>query len=425
MKKRNTAVKEVGYTEYLTLQAAGKYEFRIKRDTAVWGGTTRDSVMGQAMRAKLYARPLSYKNITTIALTIRTGSRLAAQSDRRISGVGTRLYDGYTSRSISGALYHLLSEVGFTGEQINSDAIDSLENTYWTPRGETFDFAASDTNTSVKDLLDKATGAGMGYFLISDGLASAGREGIKPWVGIISPEEQTKELTTTFTAPSSDDYDGVDVKYINSATWAEETVQCRWPDNPTPSNLASYTLDGVTDQNRAYRIGMRRLLGYRYQSVSYSTATEMEALCYEYMDRVILADDIPGTTTTALITGMSYDEDSITLEVSEPLDWTVANPRVLIRFQDGTASRLITPTRINDYSLTIPFSSDLERDASVMNHPSIEPMKLIFCSSEKAVYSALLTDITPDTDGTCNVSGIAYNELKYQYDDAVYPGDVS
>lgn len=425
VKHGNTTVNEVGYTEYLTLPAAGNYEFRIKRDTAVWGGTTRDSVMWQAMRAKLSARPLSYKNITTIALTIRTGSRLAAQSDRRISGVGTRLYDGYTSRSISGALYHLLSEVGFTAEQINSDAIDSLENTYWTPRGETFDFAASDTNTSVKDLLDKATGAGMGYFLISDGLASAGREGIKPWVGIISPEEQTKELTTTFTAPSSDDYDGVDVKYINNTTWAEETLQCRWPDNPTPANIESYTLDGVTDQNRAYRIGMRRLLGYRYQSVSYSTATEMEALCYEFMDRVILADDIPGTTTTALITGMSYDEDAITLEVSELLDWSVANPRVLIRFQNGTASRLITPTRINDYSLTIPFSSDLEPDAWVMNHPSIEPMKLIFCSSEKAVYSALLTDITPDTDGTCNVSGIAYNELKYQYDDAVYPGDVS
>jgi hypothetical protein len=44
-----------------------------------------------------------------------------------------------------------------------------------------------------------------------DGLASVGREGIKNWSGIISPHEMTEELQTTFSAPSADDYDGVEV----------------------------------------------------------------------------------------------------------------------------------------------------------------------------------------------------------------------
>jgi hypothetical protein len=52
-----------------------------------------------------------------------------------------------------------------------------------------------------------------------------------------------------------------------------------------------------------------------------------------------------------------------TFDVSEPLDWTFANPRVYLRYQDGKASRLFEasptvttiryPSRIN---LSLPIS---------------------------------------------------------------------
>lgn len=128
------------------------------------------------------------------------------------------------------------------------------------PRGETFDWSAGSDNTSGLDVLQRIANAGMGYFLSSDGLASAGREGIKNWSGVISPQEQTEELQTAFKALSQDDYDGVDVTYVNATTWAEETVQCRFSDNPTPKKVEDYTLDGVKDPDRAYRIDMRRLM---------------------------------------------------------------------------------------------------------------------------------------------------------------------
>ncbi|VTP66868.1 Uncharacterised protein [Leclercia adecarboxylata] len=113
------------------------------------------------------------------------------------------------------------------------------------PRGEKFDWASGESKSAL-EVLQKITNAGMGYFLLSDGLASAGREGIKPWVGMITPQETTEELQTAFKAPSQDDYDGVDVTYINGTTWAEETVQCRIPGNPTPVKVEDYTLDGVS-----------------------------------------------------------------------------------------------------------------------------------------------------------------------------------
>lgn len=41
---------------------------------------------------------------------------------------------------------------------------------------------------------------------------------------MITPHEMVEELQSGFTVPSDDDFDGVDVTYINGTTRAEETV---------------------------------------------------------------------------------------------------------------------------------------------------------------------------------------------------------
>ncbi|MGI8464857.1 host specificity factor TipJ family phage tail protein [Pectobacterium punjabense] len=374
----------------------------------------------QALRSLLPSRPTNYAGITTIALTIRTGNRIAVQSDRRVSVIATRDY----GRSIGGAIYHVLPSLGVTDDEIDRSAIDELEENYWTPRGETFDWAAGESSTSALEVLQKITGAGMGYFLLSDGMMSSGREGVKPWTGVITPQEMTEPMQTAFSAPSEDDYDGVDVTYINGVTWAEETVQCRTEDNPTPRKVEDYKLDGVLDPDRAYRIGMRRLMTYRHQRLTHTATTELDVLCYEYKDCIILTDDIPGSSTiSCLITEMHYGDDVITLGVSEPLDWTFDNPRVLIRHQDGSASALLTPTRIDDYTLTVPNSGALAPESWIMDDPRIEFPCLIFCSSSRIGYDAIIDSIEPDSDGTCGVTAKQYTPLLYQYDDATYPGN--
>lgn len=236
----------------------------------------------------------------------------------------------------------------------------------------------------------------MGYFLLSDGLVSAGREGVKNWTGMITPQETTEELQTAFKAPSQDDYDGVDVTYINGTTWAEETVQCRLPGNPTPVKVEDYKLEGVVDKDRAYRIGMRRLLGYRLQRLQHTTTTEMDALCYQFMDRIILADDVPRSQTlSCLITEMSWDSTAITLTLSEPPDWSFPNPRVVIRHQNGRASALLVPARVDDYTLRIPYSAELTPEEWDMDSPYIEPPRLLFCSSSRVGYDGLVGRLLP------------------------------
>ena len=312
-------VNGLGFTERIDLDSPGLVEVRCRRRNEQGSNNARDSMFWHVLRGRLLARPSSYAGVTLMAATVETGGVLAAQSDRRVSVVGTRIYETGAARSISGALYHVGDSLGLA---MDTEAIDVLESTYWAPGSEYFDYATGDS-ISALEMLQKITNAGKSYFLLSDGLASVGREGVKNWAGIISPHEMTEELQTTFSAPSADDYDGVDVTYINGTTWAEETVQCRTPDNPTPRKVEKYTLDGVLDPNRAYRIGMRRLMKYLHQRLGHTTSTELDALVYQFGDRILLTDDIPGNkTVSSLVVDMSTDGGQTTFSVTEPLDWS-------------------------------------------------------------------------------------------------------
>lgn len=419
----NRTEDQIGYTVALSLPA-GQYEIKMRRTNAVGGGSTRDQVYWQALRSRLKSRPGSYRNISTMALTIKTGKKLAAQSDRRVNVTGVRKYNsGYAARTISGAINMVLSEAGVAASDIDTVAINELEKKYWTPRGEYFDFSADSDDTSALEILQKICNAGMGYFYLSGGLYSAGREGVKNWVGAITPQEMTEPMETQFKAPTADDYDGVDVTYIDDVSWAEETVQCRLPGIPTPRKVESYQLDGVTDPDRAYRIGMRRLQGYQIQRLTHNVRTEMDLLCYEYGDRLVLTDDIPGgDTISCLVESASINGNIITISVTEPLDWSIESPRCLIRYQDGSASGLITPTRVDDYTVTIP-ATGVNFSDWILNDPYIEPPRFIFCSSVRVGYDGILNNTDPDSDGTCQATLKQYSPDLYKYDDAQYPGN--
>lgn len=417
----------LGYTERFSLDSPGLVEVRCRRRNEQGSNNARDNMYWQALRGRLLARPVSYSGVTTWAITVETGGKLAAQSDRRVSVVATREYDGGGNRTISGAFRHVAGSLGFNANQIDTSAINALETAWWTPRGEYFDYEASSDSASAKDIFDKITEAGMSYFLLSDGLLSAGREGIKSWTGIITPQDTVEEMKTSFRAHSDDDYDGVDVTYINQVTWAEEIVQCRTTDNPVPRKVESYSLGIVMTADRAYRIGMRRLMKYLHQRRTYECTTELLGWCYQFGDHIILSDDIPtGKTISCLIEGVTFDDEVITLTVTELLDWSYVNPRCWIQFQGGRPStRLLTPTRVDDFTLTIPYNDDLHPEDWTMDDPDVELPRLLFCDSEKGARHGIVQEIVPSDDCTCQVTAPEYKEIFYSYDDATYPGDVA
>lgn len=414
----NKTIDGCGYTIGVSLPAQSLIEVRCRRTNEQGSGNARDSMYWQSLQARLQNRPARYNDVSTIALKVTVGGRLSAQSDRKVNVTPTRNYDTGNTRSVSAAFKHLAKSAGMAS--FDTATVDALESAYWTPQGIKFDYIADDDKASVKDVLDIIAAAGRGYFTISNGEGTVGLDIAKSWTGIITPQEMTGSLRTVATAPTSDDYDGVDVTYTSAVTWADEVVQCRMPGADTAVKVESVNADGITDQDKAYQFGMRRLMKHRRQRLTHSCTTEMDALNYEFGDRIILADDIPGMKTiTALAEYFTVESGVTTLYVSEPLDWSFTNPRVVLRTQTGQPTALLVPTRINDTTFTI--SGDYSYDLD----PSIEPIRVLFCDSSRVGYSAVVSKIAPNADGTCDVNAEEYREEYYLYDNQSYPGDVA
>ncbi len=92
----------LGFTERITLSSPGLVEVRCRRRNEQGSNNARDSMYWQALRGRLLTRPSSYPGVSLMAVTVETGGKLAAQSDRRVNVVATRSYDSGTARTISG-----------------------------------------------------------------------------------------------------------------------------------------------------------------------------------------------------------------------------------------------------------------------------------------------------------------------------------
>jgi hypothetical protein len=160
---------------------------------------------------------------------------------------------------------------------------------------------------------------------------------------------------------------------------------------------------------------MRRLRKSLYQRLTHETTTELDARNYEFFDRVIFVDDLPGTTQTSLIIGSTVSGANTILESSETIDLTgVTNPRILIRRQDGSVTALTEPVEIDSTSVTVPTSLI---NFDLITNYSIEPARLIVCDSTKVAYSGIVTSIEPSTDGQTTIRAIEYSEQYYADDD--------
>lgn len=404
----------IGFTHSLAVPAGSAPLGRWRRI----GGRPkqgRDEVYVFNARSRVES-PTSYPDVTIMTTSIRGGARMAAQSNRMISLVPTRIYDEGEPNSIKGAFLHVTGSLGIPRSRVDVPQLEALEAAYWQPRGERYDFA-HEKQMSARDVLQQICAAGMGHQTFSGSLISAVREGVQPIRGVITPLELTGELVSTFITPGPDDFNGVDVKYRDGTTFTEELVECRLP-GLAATKVETITIDGINNRNRVWKVGMRKLRKHQAQRWHYAGDTEMEAQAYEYLDHVLLADDLPHTTTSALITDavLDADEEWYLLAVNEPLDWEVTEPRAIIRRHDGTATVLFTPLRgPRDDQVFVPAS--VIDFALLTDDPWIEQARLLFGPSERVGYPAMMSMIKPGSDGSTSFEAEQYTPYYYADDD--------
>lgn len=421
----DATVDQIGFTQQVPITSMVP-RVRARRVGAQGTSTqVQDKCQWYGLKAKLPAHNV-YPNWSTMAVYMRSGGKLASQSENQINVIATRVLstlqpDGtwgapVATREISAFARHILNTAGIPDDQIDQEELLRL-NAIWNARGETLDFIFD--ATTVKEALDVTFAAGMAEFTCGDGLVRPVREDVREPLAFeqsYSPHNMTQPLRRNISSHTEiTDYDGVDVEYTDASTWVKETVACRFPGD-LGLKVQRITLDGVTSRTRAWRFGMRRRGEQVYRRKEYSFATELDALNSVYKGYVALFDSYK---QTALMEGIRSDgAGGAIVTCSEDLTWTPGASHIVgYRRLDGTfrGAWAATPG---------PASNEL-RAAIPTPWPSVsmshELPHVYFGTDSDFAFPSLITGVTPRGQFDVGVTAVNYDPRVYAYDNAFPP----
>lgn len=417
---RERTLDQIGFTETITLPSAMQPEVRARRIGArSSNANVQDRVQWYALKSRL-SGPASYDGITTMAVKVQGGGKIAAQAEQQISVEATRklprLVGGawtapVATRDIIPAMAYIAKSLGYQDSDLDLVEMERLDGV-WRARGDQFN-GRFETITTAKEAMNQVLRAGFAEFTIDRARLRPVRDEPRTQLEhMYTPQNCTEVLSRDFSAIGPDDFDGVDVEYTDGTSWQVETVECRLPGD-IGQRVEKIQAEGVTSRTQAWRIGMRARRAHAFRRYQYSTATELDALNSRYMSYVSLGDDVPGYGKSALLLSFEQRIDSVILESSEPLPWVPgADHVVAVRRQDGSLDGPHPATRVDDYRLSVP-ALGFVPDVSW----SVEPPHLQFGTIARWNYPALITEISPTADGQARITAINYDARVYADDD--------
>lgn len=417
-------VDQLGFTHGISLPFPSRPEVRMRKTAPAGDSTTvRSEIQWYGLRSLLVA-PDSYPGVTTLGVRVQSSDRIAAQTEALVWVIGERILETREegawqpenpTRDIIPAAAYIAKSIGYSDSDLDLEEMDRLD-AIWKLRGDKFDISLTDQSTA-KDTLNKAFGAGFAELALDRGVIRPVRDEARTtFEHMYTPQNMTERLTIDVQMPSPDDFDGVDVSYIDENSWSEEVVQCRLPGD-TGRRVEKINAEGVINRTRAWRIGMRRRRVQRYRRDQYSFSTEMDAMNSRYMSYCMVADDVPGYGQSSMMLDYTIGIGFVSIESSEPLDWSAGGTHMAaIRKQDGTVSGPHVATRVDDYNFTIP-SLDFVPDVSW----EYEPPHILFGPVQRYNYAVLISDVSPSGISKCSVDGVGYNSAVYLSDDASPP----
>lgn len=425
----NNTLDQGGATVDLVLPYAMRPEFRMRKRLPLGESLEyHDTIQWYGLKS-LLAAPAYYAGVTCIGLRVQVSDRISSQTESLINVTGTRKLPlrqpagdwsiPIATREIEPACVYLLKTLGYTDADIDGAEFNRLNTGIWRARGDQYNKAVTD-ETTAKDVLNEMLGAGFAEVTIDRGLVRPVRdEPRSAFEHMYTPQNFTQALSRVVTTPGPEDYDGVQVTYLDGRSWTEEVVDCQMPGEPVGIKIEKITAEGVTDRNKAYQLGMRRRRAQIFRRDSFSWATEMDALNSRYLSYCAVCDDVPGYGQSALLVEYSYGDDIVYLESSEPFDWSAAGTHMAaLRRPDGTVSGPYVATYVDDYTFSIP-SLDFVPDVEWTD--AYDPPHIMFGPAQRWVYPVLVTSIDPNGTTSASVEGMGYDARVYLDDNSVAP----
>ncbi|WP_372374203.1 host specificity factor TipJ family phage tail protein [Vreelandella venusta] len=412
---------QLGFTIDVTLPQPMAVECRLRRlepeDEDV---RAFDEMQWTQLSSRLSVSPTHYDDITVLAMTIIGSDAIAGQSENCITCVPTMILptmegDIQPTRAIIDWVRNAANQSGISDEEIDMDEMQRLHDTY-VPRGDTFDYN-HDSDDTVKAVLQRALKAGFAQLTWDEVLVPVRDEPRTQLEQMYSPQNMRADalLSKSIRAIRPDDYDGVDIEYQSAITGTVETVECRLTPGAVATRVETIRIEGVTDETRAWRHGMRRLMWHRYIRKGYSWGTPTDALNSRLGSYCPVVGPIPSRAQSAQIEQVVVNAEGVNLLCNEALNWEGIEQHVIYwRKPDGCSAGPYEVTRgEDDYHVIAAMGSDPVPEVD----PTKEPPHLIFGRVERV----LVKSISPQGMSSVGVEAEGYDERLYQYDDAAPP----
>lgn len=356
---------------------------------------------------------------TYVAFKLKASESLNGDAASKFNITVTRKLSAYDSvtgtwgaeaatRSIAWALADILKNadygMGLSDSQIDLDTLVALD-AIWDARGDYFDGVFDQTITAW-EALQKVARCGRAIPVLYNGKVTFVRDGEKTVrSAIFNPSNiMPGSLAIEYSFRQENEPDGIDLTYIDTATWHEAHVIVAMPGVVgDPANPQKVDLFGCTDVDQATREAtyLARRMAYLRKTISWQT--EMDGRLLIIGDLVSLSHDVPGWSQSGEVTDFHVIVATALVTTSEPIDWSSGLTKyVLMKKQDGSVSGPYEATEITGgFSIADP--------GWVPNTTLENGERTTYIIYECTSTDVVITDISPSSDTTCTITAVPYD----------------
>ncbi|PKG73044.1 hypothetical protein CXF86_19695 [Shewanella sp. GutCb] len=290
---------QLGFSQRIDMQVEIRAEVRLSLVTSKLDDLkAHDDLMWVGLRSEVPS-PLNYPHDTCLLMKIKASSALSAAASTQVSGIGTRVIptmqpDGSFStdktRNPVNALVHLFSTS-------NLDYLTDLDhsrlqylNDICASRRQYFD-GVFDNQLTFIDAAKRILDVGFAMPSIEWGKLRPVRDDANRVVEqMFQPDNMMSPLRVREELVIDDEFDSVEVEYMDSKTWKSSTVLCSLAGDlgTKPKKVRAF---GITERREAWRYGMRKRREYKYRRITYLFDTELDGFNCERLSCVGIADE--------------------------------------------------------------------------------------------------------------------------------------
>lgn len=415
-----TSPLHISYRYTFASTAAARYQVRCRRSTnrimdlhAAGYTQCGDQISWSGLRGEL-THTGEYGGVTVLAMRIRGSHSLNEQTIRQISVTGTRklaIYNTGTAswsattatRDIAPAIADMVLNAYYGGKRsardIDLDGLFGSLHPTWQARTDTFDYYCSQPITLMAAVsLAARSGRAVPYH--QSGVLRFHRDQPQTVpVQMFSRENIVRgTFKQTFIMPSpADETDGVEVKFLDQATWLQNSIRIPRPSVVESTNPTSNNLDGVVSLSQANNEANYMLAADQYRRIFVEFDTELEGMIPSHGDLVLIAHDAPrwglaqrvyqydsGTRTVSLWNSLDLPDDADPTEYFVMFRDRRGRPSLEVQVSSFVDELTIVLSTAATYADTTPFdftASDSEPLQVVIGTSNDVPKRALFLSA--------------------------------------------